>query len=145
MSTYFFDSSALVKRYALETGSQWVTALTDSGSVHVILIGEITLVEVAAALAAKARMPGGLSPAERDGALSSFLQDCRDRYMVVGADRNVIDLAVDVTQRHVLRAYDALQLATGLLSNTDLTTRGIEPLVFISSDRHLLPCTLHLQ
>ena len=29
MAVYFFDSSALVKRYAQETGSAWVEILTD--------------------------------------------------------------------------------------------------------------------
>ena len=48
MSAFFFDSSALAKRYAPEVGSGWVISLTDAASDHDILLAEITLVEVAA-------------------------------------------------------------------------------------------------
>jgi uncharacterized protein len=52
MSALFFDSSALVKRYLTEIGSTWVAAQINPGSNNVIVIAEITRVEVAAALAA---------------------------------------------------------------------------------------------
>ena len=32
MGAYYFDSSALVKRYAQEVGSPWVGSLTDTGT-----------------------------------------------------------------------------------------------------------------
>lgn len=137
MSTFFLDTSALVKRYAPETGSTWVTGICEPAAGHMILIAEITLVEVAAALAAKARIPGGLTTAQRDTALSAFLNDCHHGYLLIGADRPTLDLAVDLTQRHVLRGYDAVQLATGLLSNSDLVARSLPPLTFVSSDQDL--------
>jgi uncharacterized protein len=55
LSDYFLDASALVKRYSTETGSNWITQLTDPAAQNTILIAEITVVEVAAALAAKHR------------------------------------------------------------------------------------------
>ena len=142
MSTFFLDTSVLVKRYAPEFGSAWVATISDAASGHTILLAEITLVEVAAALAAKARIPGGLTTAERDAALSTFLQDCRHRYLLVGSDRPTLDLAVDLTQRHALRGYDAVQLATAHLANSDCVTRGVPPLTFISSDQDLLKAAL---
>lgn len=137
MSTFFLDTSALVKRYAPETGSAWITSICEPASGQTILIGEITLVEVAAALAAKARIAGGLTTSERDAAFGALLNDCRHRYLLVGADRVTLDLAIHLTQRHVLRAYDAVQLASGLVSNSDLVGQGMPPLVFISSDQDL--------
>jgi len=138
VTAFYVDSSALVKRYAPETGSTWVTSLGDPVAGHSILIGEITVVEVAAALAAKARIAGGLTTAQRDAALGAFLNDCDDGYLLIGLDRATLDLAVDLTQRHVLRAYDAVQLATSLLSNSDLVARALPPLTFVSSDQDLL-------
>jgi len=34
VAVYFFDSSALVKRYAQETGSEWVMATTELDPPH---------------------------------------------------------------------------------------------------------------
>jgi hypothetical protein len=30
MTAYFLDSSALIKRYVIETGTNWVSSITDS-------------------------------------------------------------------------------------------------------------------
>jgi len=57
MAFYYFDASALVKYYVTEPGSTWVRQLikereTATGQPrHLILVAEITRVEVAAGLA----------------------------------------------------------------------------------------------
>ena len=61
MSILFFDSSALVKRYLTEIGSTWVIDQTDPDSSNLIVVAEITRVEVAAALAARHRTSGGIT------------------------------------------------------------------------------------
>lgn len=61
MTDYYIDASALVKRYADEPGSAWIRQITDPHSRNTILLAEITLAEVAAALAAKHRAPGGIT------------------------------------------------------------------------------------
>ena len=53
MSAFYFDSSALTKRYLTEIGSAWVTNLTDPAAANTIIVAEITRVEVAAALASR--------------------------------------------------------------------------------------------
>jgi predicted nucleic acid-binding protein len=138
LSAYFFDSSAIVKRYAAETGSRWVAGLTDPASGHDILIAEIALVEVAAALSWKARPPGGLSIATRDQAISLFHQDCRDRFTLIPVNRRLFDLAVDLVQRQPLRAYDAVQLAAAILADAELLSRGLGAVTFVSADHALL-------
>ena len=60
MSLYFLDSSALVKRYVTETGSDWIRALTDPTVRNSLIIARITWVEVLSALAHRWRE--GLSP-----------------------------------------------------------------------------------
>jgi hypothetical protein len=44
MAVYFFDSSALVKRYIAETGSGWVSGLTDPTAGNINFIAGITAV-----------------------------------------------------------------------------------------------------
>ena len=54
-TVHFFDSSALVKRYAQEAGSDWVVETIAPDSGFVVAIAQITVAEVAAALAGKRR------------------------------------------------------------------------------------------
>ena len=138
MNDYYLDSSAIVKRYAIEAGTNWVVTITDAGSDNSILLSEITLAEVAAALSAKQRAPDGISIEDRDHALSLFLQECRDRYLLLAVDRETLDLAVDLCLRHPLRGYDAVQLATALLASNDLVAAGRSPLTFVSAEDDLL-------
>ena len=67
MTDYYIDASALVKRYTRELGSTWGLQITEPSAQHTILLAEITLAEVAAALAAKQRAPGGLAPLAGSG------------------------------------------------------------------------------
>ena len=48
MGAYYFDSSALVKRYTQEVGSPWVTSRTDVQAGNEVFIALITGVEIAA-------------------------------------------------------------------------------------------------
>jgi len=138
VTDYYLDASALVKRYADEPGSTWVLQTTDPTTDNTVLLAEITLAEVAAALAAKQRAPGGIALGERDRALSRFLQDCDEHFVLLAVDRAVIDRAVELTQHHRLRGYDAVQLATALLANVELISQELPSLVFVASDKDLL-------
>ena len=52
--TSYLDSSALVKRYLIETGTPWVQAWCDDPA-QTVAVAEIGLVEIAAAFAGKLR------------------------------------------------------------------------------------------
>jgi uncharacterized protein len=97
VTDYYLDASALVKRYTDESGSTWTRQITDPGARHTILLAEITLAEVAAALAAKQRAPGGITQEQRDRILSRFLQDCEEHFLLLPVDRPAIDRAVELT------------------------------------------------
>ncbi len=49
MAAYFFDSSAIVKRYVRETGTAWVRRMTRHGRPDRIYLARITAVETASA------------------------------------------------------------------------------------------------
>lgn len=51
MAGFFCDSSAIVKRYVNEAGSNFVDALADVKTGNIVLLARITRVEVAAAFA----------------------------------------------------------------------------------------------
>jgi predicted nucleic acid-binding protein len=135
---YFLDASAVVKRYVREAGSGWVRALTNAAGEHHIVLAEITLAEVAAALAARERAPDGINRRQRDELLTAFLTDCQRPFHLRAVSRTVIDSAVHLTQRHRLRGYDAVQLATALAVNDVLLTAQLPGLIFVAADGDLV-------
>ena len=138
MTDYYLDASAVVKRYADEAGSTWIRQITDPQAQNTILLAEITLAEVAAALAAKHRARDGITQEQRNRVLSRFLQDCEDHFVLLTVDRSVIDRAVELAQRHRLRAYDAVQLATALGASEIVQSQTLPAPIFIAADGDLL-------
>ncbi|MGA9347631.1 MAG: type II toxin-antitoxin system VapC family toxin [Anaerolineae bacterium] len=137
MGTYYFDSSAMVKHYIPERGSEWVSSLIeakmDGKPQNLIAIAEIGEVEVAAALAKRRRM-NEISAAQQRIGLVTFLRHCARRYHVLQMDSTIIKLAIELTQRHPLRGYDAVHLAIALIFNRALVEDSLLPLTFISAD-----------
>ena len=127
MTDYYLDASALVKRYTDEPGSSWIEQITDPHVQNTVLLAEITLAEVAAALAAKHRADGGITRQQMERILSRFLQDCDESFLLLPVDRAVIDLAVELAQNHRLRGYDAVQLATALVTGETLKSQDLTP------------------
>jgi len=138
MTIYYLDSSALVKRYVTEPGSAWVSDMAVPAAGHTIVVADITRVEVAAALAACERAPNGLSRRERDDAVDVLLKHCDAEYQVASLNRTIIGLAVDLTQHHRLRGYDAVQLATALTVHESLLAAGLLDLTFVAADDDLV-------
>lgn len=137
MSDFYLDSSAVAKRYLVETGTTWIRALTDPTASHTIWLAEITQVEVAAALAARHRA-GGISRQDRDDAVDLLLQHCGTTYRLVATNPDILDQAVALTQRRRLRGYDAVQLATALAANAALLSMGLAGLTFVAADIDLV-------
>jgi len=100
-------------------------------------MAEITLAEVASAFARAAR-DDRISDEERLSYLDLFIGDCAERYRLVAIERTIIDRAVDLTQVHYLRGYDAVHLATALAVNAELLREQLPPLTFVAADEDLL-------
>jgi predicted nucleic acid-binding protein len=137
VAAYFFDSSALVKRYVKESGSARVVGIAYSAAGNQVYIAHTSVVEVSAALARRVR-EGSLTSAEDDALRSTFLFDVASEYRVMAVTDDVVLRAVSLTQLHPLRAADAIQLATALNVNDDRIARRLSPLVVACSDQSLL-------
>ncbi len=138
MSLYYLDASALAKRYLTEKGTKWIQTLTDPVVGNTILIAEITQVEIAAALAARHRSPSGITQQVRNQAVSLLIHHCTTEYLMIPTSTLVIGRALSLTQNHRLRGYDAVQLATALVVNTQYVSAGLLPLTFITADVDLI-------
>lgn len=131
MAEYFCDTSALVKAYLREPGSDRVVAITESDDS--VVVSALSLVELGGALRAQQRA-GALTPAGLAAALAAFADDLRAKFVRVAASDTVLEIATVLLDRNVLRAYDAVQLASCLWHASN---RGA-PVTFVCSDRQLL-------
>jgi len=130
---YLLDASAVIKRYAPERGSRWIKGLIENPENSVTIV-QICIVEVAAALARKVRT-GQISRDSCQQALTRLLADVdKGDYEIAKIDDEVVSFAVDLSQRHPLRGYDAVHLAAALVLNRALVEAELPPLTFIAAD-----------
>ncbi len=107
----FADSSALVKLYAYEQGSECVRELGQ------LIVSQVARVEVPAAIWRKNRV-NALSAGDASVLIAVFEDDYygfdekRPRFVTVAVTSRVLDTAARLTGVHGLRVYDAVQLAS---------------------------------
>jgi predicted nucleic acid-binding protein len=117
VADYFFDSSALVKAYIVETGTNWVRHILDDPQ-NRISICALAEVEVVSALTRRFN-EGDLSQLELDQACDELRQDSAT-YLLVDVTTQILETAVANARNHSLRAYDAVQLAAAITVRTAL-------------------------
>jgi predicted nucleic acid-binding protein len=141
VAAYFFDSSALVKRYVNEQGSTWVDATTDPDSGAHVYVAAITGVEVIAALSRK-RKGNMVSQQDASAAIVRFQQDFADEYRVIGIGDAVITRSMGIAEAHGLRGYDAVQLGAALETNERRVELGASPLTLVTGDTELITAAI---
>jgi hypothetical protein len=135
MKPYFFDSSALVKRYIIETGTAWVQAVSTTPE-NRIYVASITIVELVSAIARR-RRSGITESALATAALEEVRFDFRFEFEIIDISPEVIKRAEEIGERHVLRGYDAIQLGCAMELNAALVAAGHRPITFVSADLEL--------
>ena len=135
MANYFFDSSALIKLYHPELGSQRIAAVFGEPGRRII-ISRLASVELHSALALKTRT-GHLGGGDASALRIRFLDDVANGALALVAVSDSHYLAaerliVHYGDRQGLRTLDALQLAVAL----DVKDRvGLE--AFVAADKAL--------
>jgi predicted nucleic acid-binding protein len=133
MTTYYLDASALSKRYVQEKGTAWVRMLVDPAAGHTLLTARITMVEIYSALARRKR-EGSIPTSNVQVAVQAFTAHSATEYDFVELNLNIVTLAQGLLERHPLRAYDAVQLASALASNQTLVAAELPSIIFLSAD-----------
>lgn len=136
MAVYFLDSSALVKRYIRETGSDWVIELLSPDLGHDCFIAAIAGVEIIAAITRRTRS-GSLKATDAALACTQFKADFQSTYQIVNITEAVIHSGMSLAETRGLRGYDAVQLAAGCAVNELCLSSGLSPLIFVSADNEL--------
>lgn len=137
MNPYFFDSSALFKRYHVEIGSAWVRRITAPRFGNLIYIAQITRVEVASAFA-RLKRDGMLSTRLERSGRTFMKQHSNKQYRVIMLDNEIIERAEKLTDKYPLRAADAIQLACAISVSSRLRTNSSYQVIFLSADIRLL-------
>jgi uncharacterized protein len=70
--------------------------------------------------------------------IRGFEVHCAIEYRAIPTDHGVVCLAIELIQRHPLRAYDAIKLATAIRVTESLIGHGLPPPILVSADARVL-------
>lgn len=137
---YFLDTSALLKRYVEEEGSEHVRQLLTRTqlSFHQSFL---TPLETTSALYRRHRA-GLLSTEELTQVLNAYMAHTRDQYVTILHSDVLMTKAAVLIAQHPLRTLDAIQLAAALSLRTSLA-EDAPSLTFLSADERLLTIARH--
>lgn len=130
MRYLFFDTSALVKRYHDEPGSDAVDALLERDSV--VVITSITAVEMVSAFRRNYNR-GKLTATEMERLVSSFFAEAVSEFLVVRVQESLFEFSFDLVLEDDLRALDSIQLSAALSMPAP-----VEGVTLVSADEDLV-------
>jgi hypothetical protein len=132
MMIYYLDSSAWVKRYFEETGSDWVDGIFEGD--HLLSCSTLGLIEVRAT-AARKRAAGAIDAADFTET-KDWVQEEWGGFLWVGLAPEVVERSLAVADAFALRGSDSVHLASALQLKDDLGLNAGE-FALITSDLEL--------
>lgn len=132
-SIYYLDSSAWVKRYLKEVGTQWVENLF--ATQPVLACSSLGWIEVAATFARR-QVAGFLTAVDAHQRFSDLDTDWA-QFVQIEFTGSLTARTRDIAARRALRGADAIHLASALFLRESQASREFE-ITLISCDRELL-------
>jgi predicted nucleic acid-binding protein len=111
MGLLFFDTSALVKRYYEEPGTDRVDELIEGEDT--VVISSLSIIETVSAFRRKYNR-GHLAEEHMNDLLSAFFQEALDDFVIVPMEDSVVGFSFDLVLEDDLRTLDSLQLSAAL-------------------------------
>jgi predicted nucleic acid-binding protein len=133
MAVYYLDTSALVKLYVQEPGTEVVLSLTSDLADDRLAILDLARVELRSAVRRRERARD-FESAQAFQILSQFDEHVSELYLTQPCSSSVVEEAARILDHHALRAYDALQLAGAIV----LQAGGLSDLTFVCADKELV-------
>lgn len=112
MKFYFFDTSALIKRYHAEKGTESIDRIFSEEDIAIV-ISSICITEMVSAMNRK-KEDKTISKNDLDAALSRFFQDAIKEFLILELDDGHIKDSVALVLKHGLRTLDSLQLSVAI-------------------------------
>lgn len=134
MALYYLETSALVKLYVYEDGTERLLSLTASDAGHRFAILSLAQVEFHAAIRRRQR-GGELAASAADDLIESFRQHSEGRFLMQPFSDSLLDVALELIDGYALRGYDSMQLAGYLMLRS---ISGAEEPIFVCADQALL-------
>jgi predicted nucleic acid-binding protein len=125
----YLDTSSLVKLYVEEDESSKVDLLLKSSEVTATSL--VAYAEARAAFARRFREKAFTTDAYN--LLKEFFDEDWDRYLILSVTADMIRLAGDLAEKHALRSFDSIHLASALTLRQELSS----PIVFSCFDNNL--------
>ena len=134
MALFYLETSALVKLYVYEPGTERLLALTAADAGHRFAILSLAQIEFCAAVRRRQRA-GEIPDSIADGMIESFRRHAEGKFLIQSLSDSVLDVALALVDGYALKGYDAVQLAGYLVLRS---TSGAEEPTFVCADKALL-------
>lgn len=134
MGLYYFDTSAVVKLYIREPGTERILRLASRQADNRLAVLSLTAVEFRSAIRKRERS-GDIDHAGAASTIAKFEHHLEARFLRQTLNESVVDTALGLIDRYPLRAYDAIQLAGCLTLKA--VSGGDDPF-FVCADQVLL-------
>jgi uncharacterized protein len=134
LALYYLDTSALVKLYVLEPGTDQLLELANNLSENRFAVLAMSPVEARSAIRRRERQ-GDIDSTTATLILDTLQQHAQFLFLRQPLTDAVLDGALEIIDRYALRAYDAIQLAGCLALKI---TAGPDYPTFVCSDQQLL-------
>ena len=136
MQAYFLDTSALVKRYVREPGSQWLRSVLKGRRKRPTYVAMLAEIEFVAAIARRQRA-GDLTAAQSVEVIRLFGRHWVTQHSVIAWTESLSREAAVFAQRFALRANDAIQLASVFVVHQFRGEVSLPAITLLSSDLEL--------
>ena len=133
MTSYFVDTSALVKYYVAEMGSRWIQSIIDPAAGNVVVICELTPIEIFSTFERRAREKTVTFP-NLLILQTAFITDYETKFLSVELEKPTLIQARNLVTKYPLRPPDAIQLACVIEARQTLNV----PITFLCADNGLL-------
>ena len=134
MALYYLETSALVKLYVYEVGTDQLIGLTANNAGHRFAILSLAQVEFRAAIRRRQRS-GEIPDNAADELIETFRRHTEGKFLIQPFSDSLLDVALALIDGYGLRGFDAVQLAGYLVLRS---SSGTEEPIFVCADRSLL-------
>lgn len=133
-SIFYFDASALVKRYKDEKGSEAVNKIFEFHDriESLLFTARLTIVEIGS-VGMRLQRNGVISLDEAHNMYYTFQMESKSQLIFLDVNSQIETNAINIMSQNPLKASDAIQLSTAL----DLHLIYCDDFYFVSSDKQL--------
>ena len=134
MALYYLETSALVKLYVYEPGTDRLLDLANSDAEHRFAIMSLAQVEFRAAIRRRQRS-GEIPRSSADELIEAFRQHSEGTFLIQPLSDSLLEVAFALIDGYALKGYDAMQLGGHLLLRSIF---GTDEPIFVCADKALL-------